>query len=123
MITLTTLAQATPQEVFSQSARHLLAQNQRSSIKNNKCRYREGQHLKCAAGCFISDSEYRAEMEGQQWRSLTIDGLVPITHGYLIANLQNIHDNYPVETWPERLKNLADSLGLEFNAKGAAQTL
>ena len=116
MITLATLHQATPQEVFAQSANHLLAQNERSAIKNNKCRYREGT-LKCAAGCFIEDSEYHAEMEGQQWRSLTIDGLVPIAHGYLIANLQNIHDNYPIDKWPERLKNLADSLGLEFNAK------
>ena len=121
MITLATLAQATPQEVFAQSANHLLAQNQRSAIKTNRCRYRISKQLKCAAGCFISDSEYRAEMEGQQWRSLTIDGLVPIEHGYLIANLQNIHDNYPVDKWPDRLKNLADSLGLEFNTKDAAQ--
>ena len=120
MITLATLAQATPQEVFNQSAKHLLAQNQRSAIKTNRCRYRE-RALKCAAGCFIADSEYRAEMEGQQWRSLTIDGLVPIAHGYLIANLQNIHDNYPANAWPKRLKKLADSLGLEFNAKTAAQ--
>ena len=121
MITLATLAQATPQEVFDQSANHLLAQNERSAIKTNKCRYRIGKQLKCAAGCFIADSEYREKMEGQQWRSLTIDSLVPIEHGYLISNLQNIHDNYPPNAWPKRLKNLADSLGLEFNAKVATQ--
>ena len=121
MITLATLAKATPQEVFDQSANHLLKQNKPAAVKNNRCRYRVGPHLKCAAGCFIADSEYSEKMEGQQWRSLTIDGLAPIAHGYLIANLQNIHDNYPVNTWPERLKNLADSLGLEFNAKTAAQ--
>ena len=121
MITLATLAQATPQEVFGQSANHLLTQNQRSAIKNNKCRYREGTHLKCAAGCFISDSEYRSYMEGQDWKMMINIGLVPIAHGYLIANLQNIHDNYPANAWPKRLKNLADSLGLEFNTKDAAQ--
>lgn len=114
MITLATLAQATPQEVFDQSASHLLAQNQRSAIKNNKCRYREGT-LKCAAGCLIADSEYRAEMEGQDWKMMVDVGLVPLAHAYLISYLQNIHDNYPVDAWPQLLKNLADSRGLEVN--------
>ena len=121
MITLATLHQATPQEVFDQSANHLLAQNERSAIKNNKCRYRIGPQLKCAAGCFIADSEYLKKMEGDGWKMMVIHGQVPIAHGYLISDLQNIHDNYPVDTWPERLKNLADSLGLEFNTKVAAQ--
>ena len=120
MITLATLHQATPQAVFDQTANHLLAQNERSTI-NNRCRYRQGTHLKCAAGCFISDSEYRSYMEGQDWKMMINIGLVPIAHGYLIANLQNIHDNYPANAWPKRLKNLADSLGLEFNTKDAAQ--
>ena len=115
MITLATLHEATPQEVFNQSANHLLKQNQSSSIKNNKCRYRIGRHLKCAAGCFIADSEYREKMEGESWKVMIIHGQVPIAHGYLICDLQNIHDNYPVDTWPQRLKNLADSRGLEFN--------
>ena len=121
MITLATLHQSTPQEVFDQSANHLLAQNERSATKNNKCRYREGPHLKCAAGCFIADSEYRGNMEGLDWKMLIHYSLIPIAHGYLIADLQNIHDNYPVDKWPERLKNLADSIGLEFNTKVAAQ--
>ena len=114
MITLATLAQTTPQKVFDQSANHLLTQNQRSAIKKNKCRYRAGT-LKCAAGCFISDSEYREKMEGEGWKMMISRGQVPIAHGYLICDLQNIHDSYPVDKWPEQLKNLADSLGLEFN--------
>ena len=115
MITLATLAQATPQEVFDQSANHLLAQNERSATDNHKCRYRIKPTLKCAAGCFIADSEYCEKMEGLDWKMLIHYSLIPISHGYLIADLQNIHDNYPIDKWPERLKNLADSLGLEFN--------
>ena len=84
MITLATLAQATPQEIFDQSANHLLAQNKPAAVKNNRCRYRIGRHLKCAAGCFISDSEYRSYMEGQDWKMMINIGLAPIAHGYLI---------------------------------------
>ena len=112
-ITLTTLPQATAQEVFDQVSAHLLKQKEKS-LEDGKCRYKGPRNLLCAAGCLISDSEYRREMEGQSWSDLISDGWVPDTHESLIWKLQTIHDSYDVDNWEKKLKETADHYNLIF---------
>lgn len=119
-ITLANLAEATPQQVFDQVVKHMLTQNRQS--KNHEvggCFYRHGD-LKCAAGCLISDDEYKPEMDtmetGTTWVELVDNDLVPTTpHDDLIGRLQDIHDSYLPVDWPVRLNNLAKTHHLEFN--------
>jgi len=106
MITLATLEQATAQEVFDQVYRHLIKQNQKC-IKEDKCLYRyeteEGNVLKCAAGCLISDEEYTEKFEENSWITLVVEEHVPAAHRELIMKLQEIHDNYLSVNWKSNL--------------------
>ena len=115
-ITLATLPQATAQEVFEYVAHHLLTQNEKSTLGGDtQCVYRGFNHLKCAAGCMISDYEYKRKFEGVSWVELTIKGLVPSDHESLIMSLQQVHDGYEVSNWREQLSHLADEFNLNFN--------
>lgn len=117
MITLATLSQATPQEVFDQVKNHLLTQNAPSLQlgSNTLCQYRGHNGLKCAAGCLISDEEYFREMESNgTWEVLVDKKIAPKEHEYLISSLQNIHDCYTPNCWEGELKKLADKSGLTF---------
>lgn len=114
MITLATLATATPREVFAQVSAHLLAQNAKAATYNKlnydvACCYRSGA-LKCAAGCLISDAEYSADMEGTSWRGLVERHAVPEAHRELIGKLQNIHDFRVPDTWASALGALECTL-------------
>ena len=72
----------TPQEVFDKVARHLLTQNERSTISepiNDQirgmhirtwCAYRSPRGLKCAVGCIIPDDVYTPDIEGDSIRVL-----------------------------------------------------
>lgn len=113
MITLKTLPTATAQEVFNQSAGHLLSQMKRSAEYGLGCRYRAGS-LKCAAGVFISDEEYTSEMEGALWGTLRFRGLVPEEHSSLILMLQAIHDSCSPNVWSQKLQELAQRENLEW---------
>ena len=113
MITLKTLPQATAQEVFDQVAKHLLTQMKKSASESapdskDYCMYRGFDGTKCAAGCLISDDEYKLEFENLNWSHLSSTNyLVPKEHCKLIKQLQNIHDCYEPEDWRVRLNNLA----------------
>lgn len=111
MITLKTLPEATPQEVFDQVKNHLLAQN-KQCIGTITCRYRNEEGLKCAAGCLISDEEYLPEMEIGLWSKLIERDLVPPNHQDLILALQHIHDSYSPMRWKEQLDKLEKDLHL-----------
>lgn len=114
MITLKTLSEATAQEVFDQCALHLLTQNEKSyDGRSSRCRYHHRQ-LRCAAGCFISTTEYKVSMEKHAWRDLTETDRVPDTHARLIGNLQMIHDNKKVIDWADDLINLAKHENLQI---------
>lgn len=117
-ITLKTLPQATPQQVFDQVALHLLTQGQPSIVKEPVdpeessyigCAYRGPNGLMCAAGCLVSDDEYRAGMEGKAWGALAQYGTcgVPKVHLSLIADLQRVHDDRPSREWDEGLREVA----------------
>lgn len=115
MITLKTLPQATAQEVFDQVARHLLTQGKKSISENNQyCMYRGFNGTKCAAGCLISDDEYKPEFENHNWLHLSGSNyLVPEEHCYLIMKLQDIHDGHEPEDWRVKLNNLAEESDLK----------
>ncbi len=112
-ITLATLPQATAQEVYSQVRKHLLTQKIKSIEEGKGCVYRGPDGLVCAAGCLMSDEEYRAEMERQPWVSLVNKVLVPKEHSRLIAALQRIHDMEDPADWEHRLNKLAAYFNLE----------
>jgi hypothetical protein len=115
-VTLKTLAEATPQQVFDQVAKHLLEQGKRSTKLNGYeaeiCLYRGPEGTMCAAGCLIADSEYKDDMEGMSWISLVGHNCVPRTHMNLISDLQVIHDEREPSTWREGLLNLCQRFDL-----------
>ena len=113
IVTLANLHEATAQQVFDQVKNHLLTQNERS-LNGISCRYREGEGLKCAAGCLMTDSEYRLVFEEKEWEVLISFGWVPDNHGELISDLQNIHDNDPILYWKEALQELASKHNLKY---------
>ena len=122
MITLATLEQATEQEVFDQVAKHLLTQMKHASSEGD-CQYRTSDGLTCAAGCLISEEEYKKlssdaspAPEGMSWRNLVREcGEIPEKHLKLIADLQDIHDDNNPDCWEEELQNLAEEYKLKFN--------
>jgi hypothetical protein len=115
MITLKTLPNATAQEVFEQSAKHLLSQNAKSiSIDSKNCMYKQGS-LACAAGCFIADDEYSPAMEEMGWSYLALLGKVPSAHMDLIQDLQMVHDELDIAKWKQDLIHLAISYQLDHS--------
>lgn len=112
MITLKTLPEATAQQVFDQVARHLLTQMKRSLDGAEDCVYRGDGGLRCAAGCLISDAEYRPGMEGHSWFGLVESKLAPEQHRDLISDLQHLHDTNAPQHWKEELHRTARLCGL-----------
>ena len=127
MITLKTLKNSTKQEVFDQVVNHLLTQRKQCKTMTFErsdyfelpsggiCAYRNGEGLKCAAGCFIADDEYKESFEGQKWMNLVDRGCVPLEHSRLITDVQYIHDEKNPEDWDEYLKSYAKNYSLEYN--------
>lgn len=98
------------QEIFDTVTNHLLEQNCKSVAETGQCSYRTPTGLKCAAGCLISDSEYKPDMEGNTILSLFVKGMIPIhlePHISELACLQRIHDTYEPLYWPYKLLEFA----------------
>lgn len=118
MITLATLDQATPQEVFDQAKNHLLTQNKKAlrllNSGDTRCAYRSPDGLKCAAGCFIADDEYVSNMEGMLWGTLVGYLEYGFAHFELIADLQSIHDQCDPLQWVESLQGVANKYNLLY---------
>lgn len=121
-ITLKTLHKATAQQVFDQVAKHLLTQKKRAyDAAQDKCLYRYGK-LKCAAGCLMTDKEYKPEMDsasqgGGSWDSLIVSEMVPDVHGGLISALQKVHDQREPSQWRSSLSCVAVDHGLKYDLK------
>lgn len=115
-ISLSTLRDATKQEVFEFVATHLLKQGQKSFDGGTYCMYRGDNGLKCAIGCLMTDQEYQPTFEHQSWESLALKGLVPIEHHLLLIGMQVIHDEFPVARWREKLKwfGIWNNLNVDF---------
>lgn len=122
-ITLATLLEVTPQQIFDQVAVHLLTQNAKSSVPADpeypdqlRCLYRSGE-LQCAAGCLIDADEYSETMEDK--RFLEVFATFKETHHpenwtgslniQLVQEMQNLHDHNPTENWKFCLRDLAVS--------------
>ena len=107
------LKEMTAQEVFNASAKHLLTQNKTSANHGGSCRYRYGD-LKCAAGIFITETQYEFKMEGIAWDDLTkLCNFLDSQHTSLICELQEIHDNFLPIYWKNELNKLAEKLNLK----------
>lgn len=70
-VTVDNLESASEQDVFNQTARHLLTQNERGVYGDGlDCAYRGKDGKQCAGGPLIPDSVYQPEMEGRSWGCL-----------------------------------------------------
>jgi len=120
-ITLATLTQATPQDVFDQVAIHLLRQKARSAIQyideyglRTFCAFRSDDGLMCAAGCLMSDDEMRLfeiQNDGGWYPACERTGIWK--HFKLIYTLQELHDTSPIEAWPSELARIAKQYNLD----------
>lgn len=109
----------TNQEAFTKVEKHLLTQNKQASrtipgTEITECRYRTEDGLKCALGCLIPDELYRDCIEGIPVGDLNLHeiGLAGIDVT-LLTRLQDIHDIYPPEQWPDNLRRAASDYGLK----------
>lgn len=113
----------TKQETFDTVIAHLRKQGKQSR-EGSRCKYRGPNGLKCAVGCLIPDEQYSEWMEDfslldRRDGHKTEVGFVVEKLGHdvdLCQRLQWIHDEFGVEAWEERFANLAEGLGLTYNA-------
>lgn len=100
------------QEIFDTVVRHLGKQRAKALKEgsNHICMYRAFDGKKCALGILIQDNEYTPKMENRTAWGLKYEKLLPlrlVEHFDLIRELQDCHDDYPVEDWPLQLKTIA----------------
>lgn len=122
-VSLATLDQLTPQQVFDRVVAHLRKQGQRSVISTGaglptKCVYRGAGGRKCAAGCLIADDEYKPDMEGRLWGELISVYSVTSAHVELIEALQTVHDGVAPKGWEFALRRVANEFALDYTAPG-----
>lgn len=110
----------TAQQVFNKVVRHLRKQGVRATQPEDGryiCKYRTGEGLRCAVGCFIRPDVYSSEMEGNNIDELTVfvfsrnqksrlASLLSKHHG-LLVNLQQCHDQIVPGSWEVQFKKLA----------------
>lgn len=105
------------QEIFDFVANHMLTQNAKAVENSGTCQYRYG-HLKCAVGALISDEDYNCSFEMQSLRILagriekTIFSDIKESRLAFLMHLQEIHDDYAIEEWPEKLSILGSDYNL-----------
>jgi len=109
------------QQIFDTVAAHLFRQGRRA-MDGSGCRYRSGDGLKCAVGCFIPDEAYDPDIEGVSCYDLRVRSLLPFKpDDYTLAllhMLQGTHDNR--ENWVdtqamrEALARVAERFKLSF---------
>lgn len=134
----------TPQQIFDTVSVGLLTQNRKSVRSRNYCLYRGPKGAKCAAGLLIPDDLYDKVIENTQIGMLLrsecsvsfgvsektdrlneigkaiCDRLQLTPAGIsLIAALQSVHDNNPVDIWPVRLAAVAKNHKLNTKAMRA----
>ena len=118
MITISTLNEATAQQVFDQVAKHLLTQGKRATNGggSTQCRSRTHDGLMCAAGCLMSEEEYSEGFENISFEALSFDGIQArrLRHYEMIQELQEIHDSVEPEDWPGEMKAFAVQRELEW---------
>lgn len=107
------------QNLFDTIKQHLLTQNEQATrIDNDDCVYRSSSGLKCAVGILIPDDEYIYTLENKGVTHV-LENVKSLNYLQknnkaisLLENLQNLHDNQPVEDWPDALEEIAEEFGL-----------
>lgn len=130
------------QEVFNKVKSHLLTQNIQAAVFNEdgsieSCKYRDmDKNRTCAIGCLIPDSDYNPLIEGVAvseilyLNEVTFSGRESIItlknilekniqseteEDYIfLADLQDTHDNFDPQDWPQQLKQIANNYGLKY---------
>lgn len=120
------------QEIFDTVVAHLRKQGKKASLvlgdgdfDGVACRYRTSDGLKCAFGCVINDDEYNPSFEGKSVQGVleqencpsSLKNRLGITFSpggvptgdnfYLLGALQQVHDHFPVESWEEEFRRVA----------------
>ena len=102
----------TEQEIFDAVVAHLLKQKARAMAPafegDMMCAYHGSDGKACAIGCLIPANEYKDWFEGlsvdEIYKSVsTIKDARPL----FLEELQRLHDNHEVNTWPEMLVKFA----------------
>lgn len=111
----------TKQEVFDTVYHHLLTQKQKSVDDDGVCLYRGPHGTKCAAGVLIKDELYKHVFEGESAanvgvRAALADSGVDPDDINLVVHLQEMHDEYYPDEWPEELASIASLYGLRVPA-------
>lgn len=118
----------TRQEIFDTVATHLLKQNAKALDDAFECVYRNEEGLMCAVGCLIPIREYKKSIEGftvghtpvdMLLQDLGIDVLNDKRTASLLSKLQLVHDEYQVETWLQRLTEIAYNFNLNIERLAA----
>lgn len=109
------------QDVFTEVSDHLIHQGV-------KCRRYVGEKefdayygangTRCAVGCLIPDHLYSEDIEGKSLLCPEVtkclgDLAMDENIMCLLADLQDLHDNVPVNLWPQRLTDVAYEYDLE----------
>jgi len=122
VITIHNYQEATKQEIFDFVANHLLTQNEKALNYSNECVYRtekDNKVIKCAAGCLIPDVDYNSEIECKSWTKIGLGKfmscVIDSDNDKIIRKLQQIHDNFLVSTWKDKLSILAKKENLQVN--------
>ena len=117
----------TNQEVFDKVVAHARQQGCKSMIEDVLhpeeapiCAYRGENNTKCFAGILIPDEDYRKSYEGKV--SMAVFHEIGITDmdGFLVRDLQIIHDKFDVEEWEGKFKKLANDWLLVYTPKEAS---
>lgn len=110
----------TLQEIFNRVSQHLLAQGERSTLREN-CAYRGDNGKTCAVGCLIKDEAYKPVIEGLSTEHAEVRRALRASIGRvsgkafdLLAELQIVHDYTKPDRWPAELAEVA----AKFNLKG-----
>ena len=107
----TNIEQCSVQEVFDFVVDHLRKQGRPAKSEDEHCFYFDGvTGNRCAVGCLISSEKYEVNFEG-----VGVDSIYDGNKLDLLEFLQGIHDDYKVEEWEKKFKQLAIECDLSYS--------
>lgn len=120
---LETLRTGSYQDILDTAYAFLIAQGKPSVNAAGLCLYRGPNSLKCALGFFISDEEYKPEMECGTVCSPYASAVVVTNDAHretFLRALQSVHDKFadqPLHAWLSELNPQIRKLAQDFNLK------
>jgi hypothetical protein len=107
----------TRKNIYDSVTAHLLGQGAVSEDENGSCRLRSPGGRKCAIGSLLKDEHYRPSFEGigiSYYRNARDGDLLRALYACevdayradvidLLMELEEVHDDAPVDDWPELL--------------------